>query len=62
MPSTAGVTGVFWRFFFWRDERATLPFDLWVIAILSFVWLTPPSWLGDPLASGPGLVGWLLGR
>jgi len=62
MPSTAGVTGVLWRFFFWRDERATLPFDLWVIAILSFVWLTPPSWLGDPLASGPGLVGWLLGR
>jgi CDP-diacylglycerol--glycerol-3-phosphate 3-phosphatidyltransferase len=62
MPSTAGVTGVFWRFFFWRDERATIPFDLWVIAILSFVWLTPPAWLGDPLASGPGLIGWLLDR
>jgi CDP-diacylglycerol--glycerol-3-phosphate 3-phosphatidyltransferase len=62
MPSTAGATGLLWRFFFWRDERATLPFDLWVIAILSFVWLTPPAWLGDPLASGPGLIGWLLGR
>jgi len=62
MPSNTGATGLFWRFFFWRDERATIPFDLWVIAILSFVWLTPPAWLGDPLASGPGLIGWLLGR
>ncbi len=23
--------GVFARFFFWRDERATLPYDIWVI-------------------------------
>ena len=30
---------------------------LWVIAILAFVWLTPPDWLGDPTASGPGLIG-----
>ena len=28
-----------------------------VIAILAFVWLMPPDWLGDPTASGPGLVG-----
>jgi hypothetical protein len=28
-----------------------------VIAILAFVWLTPPAWLGDPVASGPGLLG-----
>ena len=34
--------------FFWRDERATLPYDLWVIAILAFIWLTPPDWLRDP--------------
>ena len=27
------------RAFFWTDERATLPYDLWVIAILAFVWL-----------------------
>ena len=26
------------------------PYDLWVIAILAFVWLTPPDWLGDPTA------------
>ena len=52
MPS-----GVFARAFFWRDERTTIPYDLWVTAILAFVWLTPPDWLGDPTASGPGLIG-----
>jgi CDP-diacylglycerol--glycerol-3-phosphate 3-phosphatidyltransferase len=40
------------RGFFWTDERATLAYDLWVIAILAFVWLTPPDWLDDPTASG----------
>ncbi|MEZ5290549.1 MAG: CDP-alcohol phosphatidyltransferase family protein [Vicinamibacterales bacterium] len=58
MPDTSGVGGAFWRFFFWRDERATLPYDIWVVAILAFVWLTPPDWLRDPTASGLGLVGW----
>ena len=51
---------MFWRFFFWRDDRATLPYDIWVIAILAFVWLTPPDWLRDPTASGLGLLGCLL--
>jgi len=46
---------VFWRAFFWRDERASVPYDLWVIAILAFVWLTPPAWLRDPTASGLGV-------
>ena len=45
--------------FFWRDERATLAYDVWVIAILAFVWLTPPDWLRDPTASGMGLLGML---
>src|SRR5512145_3229076 len=58
MPSTTGVGGVVWRFFFWRDERATLPYDIWVIAILAFTWLTPPDWLRDPTAAGLGLWGW----
>jgi CDP-diacylglycerol--glycerol-3-phosphate 3-phosphatidyltransferase len=48
--------GWFARFFFWRDERATLPYDIWVIAILAFVWLVPPDWLRDPTASGMGLL------
>jgi hypothetical protein len=50
---------VFNRAFFWTDERTTIPYDLWVIAILAFVWLIPPQWLGDPTAHGPGLVGWI---
>ena len=57
MPSREGATGVFSRAFFWTDERTTLPYDLWVIAILTFVWLTPPDWLGDPTAGGWGLAG-----
>jgi len=59
MPSREGLRGLFNRAFFWTDDRATLAYDLWVIAILAFVWLTPPAWLGDPLASGPGLLGYL---
>jgi CDP-diacylglycerol--glycerol-3-phosphate 3-phosphatidyltransferase len=45
-------TKIFVRGFFWTDERATLAYDMWVIAILAFVWLTPPDWLRDPTASG----------
>ncbi len=60
-PSTSGAAGLFWRAFFWRDERATAAYDLWVIAILAFVWLTPPDWLRDPTASGMGILGWVQG-
>lgn len=59
MPPSEGITGVFWRFFFWREDRATLAYDIWVIAILAFTWLTPPDWLRDPTAEGMGLVGML---
>lgn len=59
MPSNAGFAGIFRRAFFWRDERATLAYDLWVIAILAFVWLTPPDWLRDPTAEGMGLLAFL---
>ena len=51
------LTAAFSRAFFWRDERASLPYDLWVVAILAFVWLTPPDWLNDPTASGLGVWG-----
>jgi CDP-diacylglycerol--glycerol-3-phosphate 3-phosphatidyltransferase len=60
LPSKAGLAGAFNRAFFWTDDRATLAYDLWVIAILAFVWLTPPDWLRDPTASGSGLAGWIL--
>jgi len=62
MPSKDGLAGVFNRAFFWTDDRATLPYDLWVIAILAFVWLMPPDWLGDPMATGPGLIGLFTSR
>jgi CDP-diacylglycerol--glycerol-3-phosphate 3-phosphatidyltransferase len=62
MPSKGGVKGVFNRAFFWTDDRATLPYDIWVVAILAFVWLVPPAWLGDPMAHDAGLVAWLASR
>jgi CDP-diacylglycerol--glycerol-3-phosphate 3-phosphatidyltransferase len=58
-PKAKGLAGILLRAFYWTDERATFGYDLWVIAILAFVWLTPPDWLGDPTATGPGLIGWL---
>jgi phosphatidylglycerophosphate synthase len=62
MPSTDGAGGILRRALFWRDERTTIPYDLWVIAILAFVWLTPPGLLKDPTAAGqPGLVQWIMG-
>jgi len=52
---------VVWRALFWTYERATWQYDLMVIAILSFVWLTPSDWLGDPMAQGgKGFVQWIL--
>ena len=49
------IRPVFTRAFFWTDERTTLPYDLMVVAILLFVWLTPPIWIGDPTAPSMGL-------
>lgn len=46
-----------WHALFWTFDRATWQYDLMVIAILAFVWLTPPAWLNDPTANGPGLLG-----
>ncbi len=51
-----------WAIFYWNYERTTIPYDLMVMAILAFVWLTPPDWLGDPTARGLGLIGWLTSR
>ena len=61
-PQPSGPLGFLVRAFYWTDERATFAYDLWVIAILSFVWLTPPRWLGDPMApDGLGFLEWILG-
>ena len=60
-PKRTGAGGLFVRAFYWTDDRATLAYDIWVIAILAFVWVTPPDWLGDPTAAaGRGLLQWLL--
>ena len=48
------------RFIWWDYARATWQYDVMVIAILAFVWLTPPEWLKDPMASGGGPIGWLI--
>ncbi|MPY86701.1 MAG: hypothetical protein GEU99_02120 [Luteitalea sp.] len=58
--SNVGWRQGLWRTLYWTYERATWQYDLMVIAILAFVWLTPPDWLGDPMARGTGLAGWLL--
>jgi CDP-diacylglycerol--glycerol-3-phosphate 3-phosphatidyltransferase len=60
MPSREGVKGFLWRAFFWTDERTTIPYDIWVIAILAFVWLVPPDWLRDPMAHDRGVIAWLV--
>lgn len=61
-PDRVGLSRILWRAFYWTDERATVAYDLWVIAILAFVWLTPPTALGDPMSNGMGFVQWLLAR
>jgi CDP-diacylglycerol--glycerol-3-phosphate 3-phosphatidyltransferase len=45
---------------YWTYDRATWQYDVMVIAILGFVWLTPPGWLKDPMASGGGPIAWLI--
>src|SRR5688500_1521963 len=52
------LTAALSRALFWRDERATVPYALWAIAILPLVWLTPPDWLRDPTAAGLGFRSW----
>jgi CDP-diacylglycerol--glycerol-3-phosphate 3-phosphatidyltransferase len=44
---------------FWTFERATWQYDLMVIAILAFVWITPPASINDPMADSYGLIGLL---
>ena len=60
MKSTVTVPAkILWNAFFWTYERATWQYDLMVVAILAFIWLTPPDWLNDPMASGCGPLGYL---
>jgi hypothetical protein len=49
-----------WHALYWNFDRATWQYDVMVIVILAFVWLTPPEWLRDPTAHGYGPIGWVL--
>ena len=51
-----------WNGFFWTFERAMWQYDVMVIVILAFVWLTPPDWIKDPMAFGSGPIGWAIAR
>ncbi len=53
---------VLWNALFWTYDRATWQYDLMVIAILAFVWITPPGWFGDPMAQGSSLIRWVSER
>jgi CDP-diacylglycerol---glycerol-3-phosphate 3-phosphatidyltransferase len=52
---------ILWRGAFWTYERGSWQYDVMVIVILGFIWLTSPAWLRDPTAlHGQGLLQWLL--
>ncbi|MCX6553064.1 MAG: CDP-alcohol phosphatidyltransferase family protein [Acidobacteria bacterium] len=54
---------ILWRGIFWTYERASWQYDVMVMLILAFVWLTPPGWLSDPMAPhGLGFLQWLARR
>jgi hypothetical protein len=51
---------IVWRGLFWTYERGSWQYDVMVVVILAFLWLTPPAWLNDPMAmDSPGLLQWL---
>ncbi len=46
-----------WRGLFWTYERGTWQYDVMVLVVMGFIWLTPPAWLNDPTASSAqGLI------
>jgi hypothetical protein len=40
------------RIFFWNYERGTLPYDVIVLAIVAFVFLSPRQWFHDQAETG----------
>jgi hypothetical protein len=39
------------RLLLWDYGRGSLPYDVLCVMLLAFIFLVPPSWLGDPLVS-----------
>ena len=60
MSETPVPLRILWNAFYWTYERATWQYDAMVIAILAFVWLTPPEAIGSFSQSGGGPVCWLI--
>lgn len=50
-----GVSGLssLARLLLWDYDRGTLAYDLLCLALLLFLFLVPPQWLGDPIAGRP---------
>jgi CDP-diacylglycerol--glycerol-3-phosphate 3-phosphatidyltransferase len=52
---------ILWRGLFWTYERGTWQYDVMVLVLLAFVWLTSPAWLHDPTAlHGHSPLQWLV--
>ena len=41
------------RLLLWDYDRGSLAYDALCLALLLFILLVPPAWLGDPLVIGP---------
>ncbi len=47
------IGGFLGRILFWSHDRGTVPYDLLVIAIIAFVFLSPRRWFHDQPDTGP---------
>ena len=45
--------GLLKRIFFWNYERGTVPYDIIVLAIVAFVFLSPRGWFHDQAGTNP---------
>ena len=45
------MRGLLSRIFFWNYERGTVPYDVIVLAIVAFVFLSPRAWFHDQAES-----------
>ena len=41
------------RLLLWDYGRGSLPYDVFCVALLLFLFLVPRVWLGDPMVTGP---------
>jgi hypothetical protein len=41
------------RLLLWDYPRGSVPYDVFCLLLLLFIFLVPPAWLQDPLVTGP---------